>query len=144
MVEKLGDKISYKGEEMYLFPTTEKILSMNQEVTNILGPLGITKIKATAIYGIAEYISKNNRNFNDCLNPQEEINKLRKIKGIGKWTAEYISIRSMKKPNILLDTDYGIKKVVEKYPKLQNKKLQETWSPWKTYITVGLWNYLEK
>lgn len=67
-----------------------------------------------------------------------------KIKGIGNWTAEYISMRTMKNTNVLLDTDYGIKKVFEKYPKLQNKELQETWNPWKTYITVGLWNYLEQ
>ena len=29
----------------------------------------------------------------------------KKIKGIGKWTAEYISMRTMKNTNILLDTD---------------------------------------
>ena len=36
------------------------------------------------------------------------------------------------------------KKVSEKHPELLNKELQERWNPWKTYITIGLWNYLEK
>lgn len=144
IVENFGDKINYEGKEMYLFPTSDKFLNLDKEITNILGPLGITKTKAYAIKGIAEYLVNNNINFNDCLDPNEEINNLMKIKGIGKWTAEYISMRTMKNTNILLDTDYGIKKVFEKYPKLQNKELQETWNPWKTYITVGLWNYLEQ
>ena len=144
IVEKFGDKINIDGEEMYLFPTADKFLNLDEDITNILGPLGITKTKANAIKGIAQYLLKNNINFNDCLNPNKEINNLMKIKGIGKWTAEYISMRTMKNTNILLDTDYGIKKVFEKYPKLQNKELQETWNPWKTYITIGLWNYLEQ
>lgn len=144
IVESFGDKINYEGKEMYLFPTADKFLNLDIEITNILGPLGITKTKAYAIEGIAEYLVNNNINFNDCLNPNEEIKSLMKIKGIGKWTAEYISMRTMKNTNILLDTDYGIKKVFEKYPELQNKDLQEKWNPWKTYITIGLWNYLEK
>lgn len=144
IVEKFGDKIKYEGEEMYLFPTANKFINLDTEITNILGPLGITKTKAYAIKGIAEYLLKNNISFNDCLDPNEEIKNLIKIKGIGKWTAEYISMRTMKNTNILLDTDYGVKKVFEKYPKLQDKKLQEKWNPWKTYITIGLWNYLEQ
>lgn len=142
IVEIFGDKMNYEGKEMYLFPTADKFLKT--ETINKLRSLGVTKIKTNAIKGIAEYLINHNTNFNDCLDPSEEIKNLMKIKGIGKWTAEYISMRSMKNTNILLDTDYGIKKVFAKYPKLLNKKLQAKWNPWKTYITIGLWNYLEK
>ena len=95
---------------MLLFPAVDRFLNLYVEITDILGPVGVTKTKAYAIKGVAEYLSENNVNFNDCLNPSEEIKSLMKIKGIGKWTAEYISMRAMKNTNILLDTDYGIKK----------------------------------
>ena len=120
---------------MLLFPAVDRFLNLYVEITDILGPVGVTKTKAYAIKGVAEYLSENNVNFNDCLNPSEEIKSLMKIKGIGKWTAEYISMRAMKLRN---------KKVFEKHPELLNKELQERWNPWKTYITIGLWNYLEK
>ena len=95
---------------MLLFPAVDRFLNLYVEITDILGPVGVTKTKAYAIKGVAEYIS----------------------------------MRAMKNTNILLDTDYGIKKVFEKHPELLNKELQEKWNPWKTYITIGLWNYLEK
>lgn len=98
---------------MLLFPAVDRFLNLYVEITDILGPVGVTKTKAYAIKGVAEYLSENNVNFNDCLNPSEEIKSLMKIKGIGKWTAEYISMRAMKNTNILLDADYGIKKYLK-------------------------------
>ncbi len=142
LVENFGEVIEDHGNKMYVFPTKDQFANCQTEITNILGPLGITKTKAYAIEGIAKYLT-DNISFSDCLNPNAEIKKIMQIKGIGKWTAEYISMRAMRNTNVLLDTDYAIKKIFNLYPLLQEKTIQEKWNPWKTYITISLWNYLE-
>ena len=69
------------------------------------------------------------------------IEKIEKGKGIGEWTAKYIAMRTMNDTDILLDSDYAIKKIMKKY-KL-NTTVFEKYKPFRSYITVGIWNSLE-
>jgi AraC family transcriptional regulator of adaptative response / DNA-3-methyladenine glycosylase II len=135
-VEAFGEKTG----DWYLFPTCEQFAGHESDITEMLGPLGITKMKACAIEGVARYLMENPGPFRDTLDVESKIKDLMEIRGIGKWTAEYISMRTMQNTNILLDKDYGIRKMLEAYPALEDKELQESWNPWKTYVTVGLWN----
>ena len=137
-VETFGEKLP--EDNMYLFPTCDQFAGHAADITEMLGPLGITKMKAYAIEGAARYLMENPGPFRDSPDVERKIRDLMAIKGIGPWTAEYISMRTMQNTNILLDRDYGIKKMMDAFPALKDKKLQESWNPWKTYITVGLWN----
>ena len=105
------------------------------------GPLGITKTKANAIKELAIFFTNQKVDFSNCIDPKTEIKSLLDIKGIGEWTAKYIAMRTMNDTDILLDSDYAIKKIMEKY-KL-NTTVFEKYKPFRSYITIGIWNSLE-
>ena len=106
------------------------------------GPLGITKTKANAIKELAMLFTSQKVDFSNCIDTKMEAKRLLDIKGIGEWTAKYIAMRTMNDTDILLDSDYAIKKIIENY-KL-NIKVFEKYKPFRSYITIGIWNSLEE
>ncbi len=60
------------------------------------------------------------------------------LKGIGPWTLDYYKMRGKGDSNIFLSSDLGIKKAL-----LKNPINPEFASPWKSYLTLQLWNSLE-
>lgn len=59
------------------------------------------------------------------------------IRGIGPWTADYFSMRALGHPDVLLDTDLVLRRV------LQREGLDRTrtdrWRPWRSYAALHLW-----
>jgi len=80
--------------------------------------------------------------FDLCAQPEEEMQKLMSIRGIGSWTAQYIAMRTMEWPDAFLETDVGVKKALQPYTAKELLKMAEAWRPWRSYATVNLWNTL--
>ena len=55
--------------------------------------------------------------------------------GIGPWTADYIAMRGLANPDILLGTDLVIKRELA----LRQTTDPARWSPWRSYATMHLW-----
>ena len=68
--------------------------------------------------------------------------KMKDIRGIGSWTAQYIAMRAMGWPDAFLPTDAGIKKALPDHTPKELQVLSEAWRPWRSYATVNLWNTL--
>ena len=144
ITEELGTKIETNIEGLeYVFPVPENIYELGDNIQNILGELGITKVKSTAIKELAKSFVEEKIDFNNCSNSKNEIDKLVKIKGIGKWTAEYIAMRTMNDTDILLDTDYAVKKLMKEYD-IQKSEVFDKFKPLRSYITFGIWNLLKE
>ena len=61
------------------------------------------------------------------------------LKGIGPWTVDYAQMRGLSDPDIYLGGDLGIKKMIKKSGSDFNPDLA---SPWRSYLTLQLWNQL--
>ena len=143
ITEKIENKINTNINGLdYLFPTPEDILKIKDNIYNNFGLLGITKTKSNAIKELAMFFTNQKVGFSNCIDPKLEMKKLLNIKGIGEWTAKYIAMRTMNDTDILLDSDYAIKKTIENY-KL-NTAVFEKYKPFRSYITIGIWNLLEE
>lgn len=93
-------------------------------------------------------------------NPQASVDDWLNIKGIGPWTVAYAKMRGLSEPNILLCSDLIVKKkLLRRYEELHGSggnlvqtiptdidyevltaQLQESISPWGSYLTFQLWN----
>ena len=71
--------------------------------------------------------------------PAEEMKKLRAIRGIGSWTAQYIAMRTMGWPDAFLETDAGVKHALPDRTPKELLALAERWRPWRSYAVVNLW-----
>ena len=129
-------------ELTHAFPAPEDILSLDGEIANHLGPLGITSARASTIRELALYFSENGTAFDRCAAPESEIRKLTGMRGIGSWTAQYIAMRAMGWTDAFLETDVAIKKALAPRTPKEMLVLSEAWRPWRSYAVIGLWDSL--
>jgi AraC family transcriptional regulator of adaptative response / DNA-3-methyladenine glycosylase II len=76
--------------------------------------------------------------------PGKEMEKLLKLPGFGPWTVQYLAMRALGWPDAFPDTDLGVKKALSRLPAQEALTLPQTWSPWRSYATITLWNSLSR
>jgi AraC family transcriptional regulator, regulatory protein of adaptative response / DNA-3-methyladenine glycosylase II len=75
---------------------------------------------------------------------EEAIAKLRKIRGIGEWTAQYIALRALRETDAFPAADVGLLRGAElmdgERPTVPNLLARsESWRPWRAYAAQHLW-----
>ncbi len=125
----------------YAFPSAQDICGLEGRIEDHLGPLGITSSRAVAIRSIAEMFTEGRINWEKD-RPEEIMETLMEIRGIGPWTAKYIVMRAMSFPDVFLETDAGVKEGMPDLTLAEMKKISEKWRPWRSYAVIGIWNSL--
>ena len=64
------------------------------------------------------------------------------IPGIGSWTADYLLMRAVGDPDVLLDSDLGVRKAASELD-LDLTTAAPHWAPWRSYATHQLWANLK-
>ena len=64
------------------------------------------------------------------------------IPGIGTWTADYLLMRAVGDPDVLLDSDLGVRKAASELD-LDLTTAARHWAPWRSYATHQLWANLK-
>lgn len=126
----------------HAFPTAKDILSLEEPIAAILGPLGVTTTRSKAILALARAFEQKEIDFAPGAKPEVEIKKMIGLPGIGPWTAQYIAMRALNWADAFPATDYGVKKVLGPRSQKEILALAENWRPWRGYATINLWNSL--
>ena len=126
----------------HAFPSAHDIANLSGDISDHLGPIGITRAKAETILTLAKKIANSEIDFTLCVRPEAEIEKLMSIPGIGPWTAQYIAMRAMSWPDAFPHTDYGLKKALAPLSENEILKIAQAWRPWRSYATINVWNSL--
>jgi len=121
----------------------------SQSIEN-LRRAGLSNQKAEFILSLANFAIKNPKFFKEIekLPDEEIIIELRKIRGIGEWTAQMFLIFSINRLNVLPINDVGFRRSVRKnYSINENADLDEEIlnisKLWGNYRTIAAW-YLWK
>ena len=123
----------------HLFPTPEKILSYGESLSDELGKLGIISSKSASIRALAQALMDGSLRLDGTRSREETKKALLALKGIGRWTSDYIAMRVLKDPDIFLETDAGIKHALPGTTPKERLTLAEAWRPFRSYATVSLW-----
>ncbi len=143
VIDRFGTPIQTGIEGLtHLFPLPQDILALSGSIENDLGSLGVIAARAKTIYELALALQQGNINLELPADPEEEMKKLKSIRGIGNWTAQYIAMRTMEWPDAFLETDAGVKKALPNYSAKELLAMAEAWRPWRSYATINLWNTL--
>lgn len=141
LVESLGMPVDTGVEGLtHTFPTAEEIAAMGDDIQERLGVLGIISARSACILALAQALIKGEVILDQSADPQQEMDKLCAIKGIGSWTAQYIAMRTMGWPDAFLETDIGVKRALPGYTPKEMLALAEKWRPWRSYAVINLWN----
>ncbi|MEW6583816.1 MAG: AlkA N-terminal domain-containing protein, partial [Actinomycetota bacterium] len=68
---------------------------------------------------------------------------LRRVRGVGPWTAAYVQMRALGDPDVFLATDLGVRRALaaaggDAAPPAAARRA-EAWRPWRSYAVHHLW-----
>jgi AraC family transcriptional regulator of adaptative response / DNA-3-methyladenine glycosylase II len=142
IVTRFGTPINVPVASLgFLFPSAQR---MAQATVDAIGRLGITGRRAETIIALAKAISRGELLLEPGNRVEGTLRQLRKIPGIGEWTAQYLAMRALSWPDAFPHTDLGICKALrEKNPK-KILEMTDRWRPWRSYAALHLWAGLKK
>jgi DNA-3-methyladenine glycosylase II len=145
LIEVYGDHVEFAGRRYNAFPepaalaiTTPRALRRIQ----VSGP------KARYIIAIARAVLDGSLDLEGLrsLDAASADAKLRAHKGVGPWTAQYVSLRALGHLDSLPAADVGLQKAVQRFYGLRKlptptrlEQIARRWARWRSYATFYLW-----
>jgi O-6-methylguanine DNA methyltransferase len=131
LVHAYGDEIFHplSGEKTRLFPGPEVLAKSD------LSEVKTTGARREAIRNFSCRVLGGAISLSEAQDPMEFRKALLETKGIGPWSAEYISLRAIRDTDAFPKTDLILKRVLERHPDFDF----ETVKPWRSYAAIYLW-----
>jgi DNA-3-methyladenine glycosylase II len=124
------------GPAMYAFPRPEDVARLNE---SDLRMLGYSANKARALIELSGSIVEGGLDLRELerLDNQECFERLVALRGVGRWTAEYVLLRGFGRTDVFPGDDVGARKNLERWLRLRKKldydRVQRVLSKWKGY-----------
>jgi len=120
-----------------LFPDPARLLATD------LGALGMPRSRKAALKALAEAALRDPRLLEPAASLGDAIARLREIRGIGEWTAQYIALRALRETDAFPVTDAGLLRSaaalgIASTPRALRARA-ESWRPWRAYAAQHLW-----
>jgi len=131
LVHAAGTRLN---ESLWLFPTAEQIAQSN------LGGLGVPGSRMETVKTLASFFAQHGE---QCLEDADIKERLLALKGIGKWTAGYILMRTSASHDHWPEGDLILRKALSKDKiMIAHGALEQAfsrWSPYRGYATIHIW-----
>ena len=106
--------------------------------------LGMPAARRAALKALAETAVADPNLFRAFGTIEEAIARLRKIRGVGEWTAQYIALRALREPDAFPSADLGLLRGAEVVDGTKSTMpglllRSESWRPWRAYAAQHLW-----
>ncbi len=113
----------------WLFPTATALAAADPAT------LPMPRARGRALVLMAGALADGSVRLDQGSDPTEVRAQLVARPGIGPWTADYVLMRGLHQPDILLSSDLVIRR------ELASRQIADTahWSPWRSYATLHLW-----
>ena len=131
LVENYGPKVTnpVTGEPAFLFPSVHTL------ARETLAKVGTTQARKNTIQELSRRILSKDLRLDSTQDPQSFRKALLELKGIGPWSAEYISLRALGDTDAFPGSDLILKRVTDQNPGLRI----EAFRPWQAYAAIYLW-----
>jgi 3-methyladenine DNA glycosylase/8-oxoguanine DNA glycosylase len=121
-------------ESSWLFPTAEQIAQSD------ISSLGVPGSRMETVKLLARFFAENG---DDCLAQEDIKDRLLALKGIGKWTAGYILMRTAASHDHWPEGDLILRKALSNgKTMIAHAALEQAfsrWSPYRSYATIHIW-----
>ena len=131
LVENYGQQIAYpwSAENTRLFPAAEVLADAD------LSAVRTTAARRQAIREFCRRVVTGGISLNENQDRAVFRRALLEIKGLGPWSAEYISLRAIGDTDAFPKTDLILRRVLQLYPELDLALIK----PWRSYAAIYLW-----
>lgn len=123
-----------------IFPAAPRIAALP---VSSIAELGIVSARAKAVIALAEAMTAGGLDLDPRTDTEVVLAKLRRLPGIGEWTAQYLAMRALTWPDAFPHSDYGVLKALGESDPRKALERAAQWRPWRAYAVMHLWKSLE-
>jgi AraC family transcriptional regulator, regulatory protein of adaptative response / DNA-3-methyladenine glycosylase II len=121
-----------------LFPTPQQVVDAD------LSAMGMPGARAATLKSVAAAAIADPQLFERANSLEETIARLRAIRGIGDWSANYIAMRACREPDAFPASDIGLlrgaaDRAGRRPTPVELMARAEAWRPWRAYAAHHLW-----
>lgn len=154
LVQRFGDPVVSPWSLItHHFPTPETILALPSAE---LAAIGIPGTRAQTLQNVARFALAGGFERLPDRAQTTMLDNMKSVRGIGEWTAQYIAMRALRFPDAFPAGDLGLQKAAAqlavptatpgqmRWTEKQLLLQAQTWSPWRAYAAMLLWQSLSQ
>ena len=113
LIERFGEKLKLNNQTHHAFPTPEELAKAD---ISQLRACGLSRYKASYIKGISESVVTGEFDPEELrtLSNERAMEALMRLKGIGRWSAEYILVRGLGRP-VVPGGDLAVRRAISEF-----------------------------
>jgi AraC family transcriptional regulator of adaptative response / DNA-3-methyladenine glycosylase II len=144
LVTAYGDSLADPdGALTHVFPSPGALATAD------LTALGMPRARAAALSAVAAAAVADPHLFEATSDLGDAVKRLRAIRGVGEWTAQYIALRQLREPDAFPAADLGLLRAMANQDGHQHSSSElldraEPWRPWRAYAAQPLWAASER
>ena len=145
LVERYGERITHDGRDYYCFPTAERLAELSPAV---LRDLQFSRQKAEYVITLGRLMATGSIDWDGLRSAPtaEAVATLSALRGVGRWTAEYVCMRGLGHREVLPAADLGLRAVIGRAYALgrtateqEVRRLAERWTGWESHAAFCWW-----
>ncbi len=150
LVRTYGEPVGAFGASHHLFPSPAVLARMTVAEARALQ---ISRQKAEYIRGVAESVASGALDLEALPSWDDEtiIERLTRLRGVGRWTAEYLLLRGLARPDAIPAGDMGQRAAIGRMYGLgrhaseqEVRAIAERWRPWRGLVAFYVWCALQR
>ena len=132
---KCGLPFKKGGATVYTFPQSERVAQLHAETFR---KLGFSRQKGRALAELAQGVTRKTLDLRsiESLDDEAALEQLYQLKGVGRWSAEYVLLRGMGRTNLFPGDDVGAQKKLRNLFRLRKpldyegvRRILDRWQP---------------
>jgi AraC family transcriptional regulator, regulatory protein of adaptative response / DNA-3-methyladenine glycosylase II len=120
----------------HLPPAAADLARLN---TADLQGIGVTNARANTLLGLARAVAGGSLSLDAPGSLSSAMQQLRRLPGIGEWTAQYFAMRAFRWPDAFPHSDLVVMRTLNARTPNEALRLAERYRPWRAYATMHLW-----
>jgi AraC family transcriptional regulator, regulatory protein of adaptative response / DNA-3-methyladenine glycosylase II len=121
---------TFDGEPLRLFPAPESLADIETL------PMPMSRLRT--VRAVAAALVTGTLTLDPGADRRLTRRALLALPGVGPWTADYLAMRALADPDVLLVTDLGVAKSATRQA-IEVSDGRPDWAPWRSYATHHLW-----
>ncbi|WP_375477244.1 AlkA N-terminal domain-containing protein [uncultured Jatrophihabitans sp.] len=126
---------AFPGEAWLLFPTPAALAQLDP------ASLPMPRARARSVQAVAAAFADGALQLDPGVDRDEARAALLALPGVGPWTADYLLMRALGAPDVLLGSDLVIRRAAADLG-VDIADGRPDWAPWRSYATYHLWAHL--
>jgi AraC family transcriptional regulator, regulatory protein of adaptative response / DNA-3-methyladenine glycosylase II len=123
----------------HMVPRAERLADTAPEE---IATLGMPLARARTLVVLAQAVRAGDVVLGNVADVPAAVAALRRLPGIGPWTAEYIALRGLHWPDAFPASDAGVRAALGGADVATVTRRAEAWRPWRGYAVIHLWESL--